>query len=226
MRPRPAGHVPRGDSPDRERMTADRPPSVNEPAFWEGLYGRGGDRWELGRPAPPLEAYLGRQPPPPGKVAVLGCGRGHDARLFARLGYEIWGFDFAAPAIRDARALARREGLAIVFEQRDVFDLAEEYRGFFDGVWEYTSFCAIDPARRREYVRLVRQILKPGGWLLACFFPVREGTDGPPFPATEAEIRRLFAAEFTFLESYVPAESAAGRVGLEWMILARVSERP
>jgi len=202
------------------------PLTVNEPGFWEGLYDRGADGWELGRPAPPLEEYLRRNAPPPGSVAVLGCGRGHDARLFASLGHQVWAFDFADRAIRDARALGAREAHTIVFEKRDIFALAEEHAKFFDGVWEYTCFCAIDPARRSEYVSVVRRILKPDGWFLACFYPIREGTDGPPFPATEAEIRRLFTPAFTFVESYAPAESAERRAGLEWMVMARVNPAP
>ncbi|MFQ5521475.1 MAG: class I SAM-dependent methyltransferase [Candidatus Methylomirabilia bacterium] len=200
-------------------MSSFEPATVNKPAFWDGLYERGGDRWELRREAPPLAEYLRRAPPPRGKVAVLGCGRGHDARLFARLGYRVWGFDFAARAIQDARALAEREDLEIVFEQRDVFDLAEHYAGFFDGIWEYTCFCAVDPKRRTEYVRLVRALLKPDGWLLACFWPLGPGRDGPPFPVTKAEARGLFTPTFVFLEAYVPADSARGR--LEWMVMAR-----
>jgi SAM-dependent methyltransferase len=201
-------------------------PDVSEPAFWEGLYARQSDRWELGRPTPPLVEYLARTPPSRGRVAVPGCGRGHDARLFTRLGYRVWGFDFAAPAIVEARALAARDGLDIAFEQRDVFDLAAEYRGFFDGLWEYTCFCAIDPGRRPEYVRLVRDLLTPGGWLLACFFPVREGSGGPPFPTTEAEVRRLFSPAFGFVETYVPQTSAPGRQGLEWWVTARRDGAP
>ena len=197
--------------------------TVSSPAFWEDLYQRRGDGWELRRPAPPLAAYLEKNPPQPGNVAVLGCGRGHDCRLLAKAGYRVWGFDFVGSAIGEARALAREESLDIVFEQRDIFDLARDYRGFFDGVWEYTCFCAIDPARRPEYVRLVREILNPGGWLLACFYPLREGTEGPPFPTSEAELRRVFTPGFTLLETYVPAESVERRAGLEWMVMARRS---
>ncbi|MFQ5899391.1 MAG: methyltransferase domain-containing protein [Candidatus Methylomirabilia bacterium] len=200
-------------------MRSSEPVTVNEPAFWDGLYERGGDRWELRRAAPSLAEYLRRAPLPRGNVAVLGCGRGHDARLLARLGHRVWGFDFAARAIQDARALAKQNGLEIAFEQRDLFDLATDFAGFFDGIWEYTCFCAIDPNRRAEYVRLVRTLLKPDGWLLACFWPLGQGRDGPPFPATEAEIRRLFAPDFVLLETYVPTESAARR--LEWMVVAR-----
>ncbi len=204
-------------------MSADRPSAVNEPAFWQDLYDRGEDGWELGEPAPPLADHLARNPPPRGRVAVLGCGRGHDCRLLARAGYRVWGFDFAPRAIREATALAEREGLPIVFEQRDIFDLVPAYGGFFDGVWEYTCFCAIDPARRGDYVSLILDLLKPEGWLLACFYPLREGTDGPPFPTSEAEIRRLFSPHFTFVEAYAPRASVERRKGLEWMVLARRS---
>lgn len=34
-------------------------------------------------------------------------------------------------------------------------------------------------------------------------------------------VRRLFTPEFTFLETYAPAESAERRAGLEWMVRAR-----
>ena len=197
------------------------PGRVNQPAFWRDLYESGADRWELGGPNPSLVAHLRPAAPPAGtRVAVPGCGRGHDCRLLARLGYEVWGFDWAAEALATAQRLAEEQRLRIDFELRDVFELAADYAGFFDGLWEYTCFCAIDPTRRREYVELVARLLKPGGWLLACFFPMREGTGGPPFPTSEAEVRRLFEPRFTFVEAYVPEASAPGRQGQEWMVRA------
>ncbi len=202
-------------------MSTENPSAVNEPAFWQDLYERREDGWELGQPSPPLAEYLQRTPPSRGKVAVLGCGRGHDCRLLAQAGWEVWGFDFAPQAIHVAQGLAKLEKLEIVFERRDIFELVPEYRGFFDGVWEYTCFCAIDPTRRDEYVRLVRDLLKPDGWLLACFYPLRDGTDGPPFPTSEAEIRRLFTPHFTFVETWEPSASVERRKGFEWMVFAR-----
>ena len=197
-------------------------PAVGEPAFWQGLYDRREDRWQLPGPAPPLVEYLARHPGLPGeRVAVPGCGRGHDARLLGRRGYRVFAFDFADAAIRQARALAERARVEVAFEQRDVFGLASDYRGAFDGIWEYTCFCAVDPARRAEYVSVLRDLLRPDGWLLACFFPVREGAGGPPFPATRTEIQGLLAAHFELVEEYVPATSAEGRAGLEWLVRAR-----
>jgi methyl halide transferase len=208
--------------------------SVSSPAFWEDLYRHRGDGWELNRPAPALEDWLGRggrapvagggsdggpragEPP---KVAVPGCGRGHDARLLARHGCDVWGFDFAEDAIRAARVLAAGEGTAVRFEQRDIFRLPADFSSAFDGIWEYTCYCAIDPARRPEYVGVLRQILKPGGWLAACFYPIRAGDGGPPFPVSKEEVRRLLAPAFRIERELTP-RSVPSRLGQEWMVIA------
>ena len=204
---------------------------VSARAFWEDLYARGQDGWDLRQPAPPLATWLaagGRfEPARPGaeaRVAVPGCGRGHDARLLARQGYRVTGFDFSDAAIAEARALARADGVAVTFEQRDVFTLGADRAGAFDGVWEYTCFCAIDPGRREEYARLVHAILRPGGTLLGCFFPLREGTDGPPFPVSRPEIERVLAPRFDVVEAAAPAASVEQRRGLEWLVRARRRE--
>ncbi len=218
--------------------------AVSTPTFWEELYAGGKDGWELGTPAPPLSAWLdsgvrfppadvrpwgsaGAIPAPPQttmarspRLAVPGCGRGHDARLLAGHGYRVWGFDFAAAPIAEARALARQDGVAVSYERRDIFTLDRDYAGFFDGVWEYTCFCAIDPARREEYARLIHALLRPGGTLLACFYPLREGDDGPPFPVSQPEIERLLAPHFRIVQSGPPARSVERRQGLEWLVLA------
>jgi len=239
---------------------------VSAPGFWEALYAAGEDGWELGAPAPALEAWLdagGRFDPAPGtsahgggpaeadrasadprssaewgsagamsgppqmkmqgspRIAVPGCGRGHDARLLARRGYQVRAFDFAERAVSEARRLAAADGLVLAVEQRDVFTLARDHAGAFDGVWEYTCFCAIDPARREEYARVLHAVLRPGGLLLACFYPLREGGDGPPFPVSRADIDRALAGRFTVLEAGAPARSVERRRGLEWLVLAR-----
>jgi len=198
---------------------------VSAPAFWTDLYARGADGWELGQPAPPLVELVERTPPARGRVAVPGCGRGHDARYLARHGYAVLGFDFSPTAIAQARALAESDGVDAEFVERDIFTTGRDYASAFDGVWEYTCFCAIDPRRRAEYVRTVATILKPGGWLLACFFPMRRRGAGPPFPVSEREVRRLFAGGFRIERSYEP-RSARPRQGQEWMVLFRRTNAP
>src|SRR5262249_60821369 len=165
---------------------------------------RGGDGWDLRQPAPPLVEFMERTPLPPGRVAVPGCGRGHDVRFLARQGFVAVGFDFSPTAIAEARALGKTDNVAAEFVERDLFTLAGDYGHAFDGVWEYTCFCAIDPGRRPEYVRAMRAILKPGGWLLACFFPMPRRGACPPFPVSELEVGRRFAPGFRIERAYPP----------------------
>jgi methyl halide transferase len=194
---------------------------VSSPEFWEGIYAAGGDGWELGGPALPLVDFVRSTPPPAGRVAVVGCGRGHDARLLAAHGYAVTAFDFSTAALAAARALAERDGVHVTFEQRDIFTLASDFAHAFDGVWEYTCYCAIDPRRRREYVDVMHAIVRPGGWLLGCFFPLRAQSAGPPFKVSASEIRRVLMPAFRIERAFMPLRSARGRQGREWMVLAR-----
>ena len=168
--------------------------SVSTADFWTDLYAGGGDGWELRQPAPPLVDFVERTPPPRGRVAVPGCGRGHDVRYLAGHGYDAVGFDFSPPAVAQATSLAKTERVTAEFVQRDIFTLDRDFPHAFDGIWEYTCFCAIDPRRRTDYVRTMAAILKPGGWLLACFFPMRRRAAGPPFPVSEHEVDLHVAA--------------------------------
>lgn len=194
---------------------------VSTPEFWEELYARGGDGWELGGPALPLVDAFATARLDGARVAVPGCGRGHDVRFLAGLGYEAVGFDFAPAAIAAARALAARDHSRARFEARDVFTLGRELPNAFDGVWEYTCFCAIDPARRADYVASLAGAVRPGGWLLGCFFPLRGAPAGPPFPVSPDEVRRRLRPAFRLERAWAPLRSARGRQGREWMVLAR-----
>src|SRR2546423_6613357 len=106
---------------------------VSAPAFWEELYAQHRDGWELGRAAPPLVDFVTTTPPPRGRVAVPGCGRGHDARFLAGQGYDVTAIDFSTAALTAARALARRDKVSVTFEQRDLFTLPQSHARALDG---------------------------------------------------------------------------------------------
>jgi len=145
---------------------------------WDQRYREGSDRWELGRPAPPLEAFLrtaSRAPQPPGRVLVPGCGRGHEAALLADLGYEAIGLDFSSEAIQRAQVLHGSDRAQLRWLQADLFDeaaltAAGITTASLQGVLEHTCFCAIDPAQREAYLDTMARLLAPGGWLLGLFW--------------------------------------------------------
>lgn len=190
-------------------------PSITQPNFWEKRYQENSTRWDLGQAAPAFVQLLDSpNTPKPGRTAVLGCGRGYDALLFADRGFEVVGFDFAPSAIADARSLAAARNSTAQFLQRDIFELDEEFPQGFDYVVEHTCFCAIPPERRPEYVQLVRSLLRPGGELLAIFFThTRPG--GPPFGTTPDAIARDFGIDFDILTLDPIANSVSSRQGEE-----------
>jgi SAM-dependent methyltransferase len=196
--------------------------SITESSYWEERYQEQTPRWDLGEAAPPFWSLLNSENKPNlGKTAVLGCGRGYDALLFAEHGFEVVGFDFAPTAVADSISLALTTNNTAQFLQRDIFNLATEFPDYFDYVVEHTCFCAIPPERRTEYVQLVRSILRPNGELIALFFThTRPG--GPPFGSTPAEIRQYFEADFEILFLEPVLNSVPSRQGEEHIARFRV----
>jgi|SRR5579883_3390165 len=199
---------------------ADPPGDVSEAAFWQALYAGGGDGWELGRPSPPLERHFRAHPPRGRRALVVGCGRGHEARLLARLGAErVVALDIAEAAIAEARAIDGSE--RVEWRVGDLFH-APRAADRYDLVVEHCCFCAIDPRRRGEYASAIADVLAEGGLLVGLFWAHgREG--GPPFSVSRDELLRTFADRFT-VEGLDPArDSVAARQGQE--LLARFRRR-
>ena len=167
--------------------------------FWEGRYQAGRTGWERGVPTPAFIRLLASaRAPELGRVAVPGCGRGHDALLFAEAGHEVTGFDFAPSAIAGATELAAAAGLSgrATFVIADILgqDLASQ-SGTYDYVVERACYCALHPSDRDRYVANVAALVRPGGRLIGSFF-VGPAEGGPPFAATWDEIHASMAPWF------------------------------
>ena len=195
--------------------------SPSDPQFWRDAYARPTQGWEIGRAAPPLERWFAQQPPAGKRALVVGCGRGHEARLLAAAGAEVVAIDFAPEAIADARARAAQDRLQVDFRVRDLFALRDDVERY-QLVVEHCCFCAIDPARRGEYVDLVADVLVEGGELVALF-RTQCTPGGPPFAVAADEMQRLFARRFVLTHTSVPDDSVAGRRGGE--LLAHMTRR-
>lgn len=185
---------------------------------WEELYQKGDTQWEKGAPTPGLVDFLAAHPDlPHGRVLVPGCGTGHDARAWAQAGFDVTGLDLAPSAIRLCQEKTAAAGLRAEFRLADF--LADPIPEF-DWVFEHTLFCAIDPARRDEYVQAAARALKPDGQYLAVFYMLPVDEKGPPFGTVREEIRRRFDPYFELQRDWVP-RSYPNRTGLEWMTLWR-----
>ncbi|MSP63521.1 MAG: methyltransferase domain-containing protein [Myxococcales bacterium] len=198
--------------------------SPSDAAFWDEIYRRGRDGWELARPAPPLARWFASHPPTGRRILVPGCGRGHEARLVARDAAQVVAIDFASDGIRDAHALAAREALTIDFRAADLFALPAQPERF-DLIVEHCCFCAIDPARRAEYVGAMADLLVARGTLVGLFWS-HGRAGGPPFTVARDELLSLFGARFELLHLETPVDSVATRAGDELLAHFQVRTAP
>src|SRR5260221_3433291 len=162
---------------------------------WDELYQAKDTPWEKGAPAPPLLEWLQKRGPLEGEVLVPGCGYGHDVRAIAAASPEsaVVGIDIAATALQEALKYpgSGRE----VFQFADIFVLAASLQNRFDWVFEHTCFCAIQPERRPDYVRMAGSTFKTQEPIFASFYFDPRGTSdgklgggGPPFRVTNDEL--------------------------------------
>lgn len=186
---------------------------MNAGTDWERRYAEHDTPWDKGRAHPVLESDMA-QGVLSGRVLVPGCGAGHDVRALARCGLDVVGLDVAAGAIQLARSFptAGKE----TYHHGNLFDLPENWQGAFDGVFEHTCFCALEPDRRTDYVRSVASVLKPDGCLFAVFYRDTGEPDGkPPFGTTVEELNELFAGHFRVRKEYRDAPTYPERQGCE-----------
>jgi methyl halide transferase len=202
-------------------LTPDKTYTVDDKEFWERLYQAKTIPWELNAPAPPLKTFTtSPYMVPPGSMAVLGCGSGHDCMLFANKGFQVTGIDFAPSAIQSTYQKFLGAGFAgksAFLLERDVFSV-HEYDRYFDYVLEHNFFSSIHPSRRRTYNRTVHDLLKPGGKLIALWW-VEDKPGGPPFGIPKDALWSLFGDYFTFDIVFQPNNSAKGREGHELFTL-------
>lgn len=196
---------------------------ADSPDFWDKLYSSNSFPWDLGGPTPVFEQLIGQNHFEPGQMLVLGAGRGHDARLFARHKFRVTAVDFSVEAVEAMKQLdVPQHPVEIVHS--DFFSLPEKWSDRFDYVLDYTSFCAILPQRRPEYADLVTRLLKSKGKLIMLAFPIGNRTGGPPFVVQPDAIIDLFAYRgFTLQVRESPIASVPARKGYEELLILEKS---
>ena len=192
---------------------------ISSPLFWDQIYTSGRTGWELGQPTPVFRSLLGEGIFSPGKMLVLCAGRGDDARMFARKGFDVTAVDFAEEAVRDMNTRMEKHAPIAVLKA-DLFQLPSYLDASFDYVLEYTCYCALDPKRRAEYVEKVDRLLKVEGIYIALAFPVGEHSGGPPFSVSSCELVDPFLElGYKLVRHEVPQDSIPERKGREVLIV-------
>lgn len=193
---------------------------IEKPQFWLDAYKtEANPKWNLNQPAEAFKDMIQRLKLPKSRILVLGAGEGHDAAFFAQAGHVVTAVDFSKEGIR--RGKEKYAGLSnLHFEEANIFHLPQQWNHSFDVVVEHTCYCAVPPDQRNELVRLWRRMLHEEGQLLSIFFTM-EKRSGPPYGATEWEIRKRLQDYFHFLFWGRWRQSLPQRQGRELFVLAK-----
>ncbi len=169
-------------------------PEVEKEAYWSKIYRSEDPGWNLGEPALALQDMMPRLKISKSRILVLGCGDGHDAAFFAQAGHLVTAVDISPLALERAKKLyGHLENLK--FLEADLFKLPREMDSSFDVVFEQTCYCAINPSRRQELVKVWNRLLTQDGHLMGVFFAF-EKRQGPPFGGSEWELRRRLKGSY------------------------------
>ena len=197
--------------------------NVNQAEFWQQRYEQDSIGWDMGQVSPPLKAYIDQLPDSAKNQAILvpGAGNAYEVGYLYEQGFtNVTLVDFASAPI-EAFAERHPDFPAEHLICADFFELSPgQYQ--FDWVLEQTFFCAINPARRDEYVEQMAVLLKTNGKLVGLLFDKDFGRTEPPFGGTQTEYQQRFEARFD-IEIMEPSDNShPARQGSELFIKMRV----
>ena len=147
--------------------------------FWEEKWTTSTTFWDKGESTPGLK-YAVDNGYFKGHALVPGCGSGYDVEYLANHGYQATGLDISPTCIKKCKDIYN--GLENAnFICADFFNHVEQY----DSAFDYTFFCAIDPAMRKAWGQAYSKLIKSGGAIIILMFPLAEmAAVGPPHTAT------------------------------------------
>ncbi len=189
---------------------------LDTPEYWDNRYISGESGWDLKTPTPIFSDILKENKIiQPGKLIILGSGKGHDAIEAAKSGYEVTAIEFSSSAVEFGKKLAEKEKVNVKFLVEDFFNLSQNHFDNYDAACDYVTYCAINPERRYEYAKLVSQLLKPGGKFVIILFPVEDRPGGPPFGVNQQEAELYFSKYLKLILSTDKINSIKPRKGRE-----------
>lgn len=162
--------------------------------FWQQRFEQRQTPWDRGAPGPQLLQWLREGALSAGeRIAVPGCGSGHDVAALAQAGCAVTAIDYADAAIALTRE--RLGTLAATIVQADVLQWLPDTP--LDAVYEQTCWCALHPDHWVAYAAQLHRWLRPGGRLLLMAMQCRRDSagegriDGPPYHMDINAVRAL-----------------------------------
>lgn len=167
--------------------------------FWQQRFEQRQTPWDRGAPGPQLVGWIADGTLARGqRVAVPGCGSGHDVLALAAAGVEVSAIDYAAAAVALTRQRLAAAGASADVVQADVLQWRPDAP--LDAVYEQTCWCALHPDHWAAYAAQLHAWLRPGGALLLLAMQCRRDgaaaglVEGPPYHMDINAVRALLPA--------------------------------
>jgi len=90
--------------------------------FWQEKFLQRTTPWDRGAPSPQLLSWLDGGTLTPCRIAVPGCGSGHEVVLLAQRGFEVVALDYASAAVDRTRAALASAGVTAQVLEANVLD--------------------------------------------------------------------------------------------------------
>lgn len=166
---------------------------------WDLAYREGRIPWHSDAPHHEIVRLVESRRWRPGKILDIGCGLASNLLWLSGRGFETWGVDISAEAIRQARERTGRRVRLLVRDALDVASLGETFDYVLDmGCYHLHDFPA---GARQAYPRVVHSVLRPDGeFLLMCFSPKEPPDWGGPRRVSKEELETTFGPWFELLE--------------------------
>jgi SAM-dependent methyltransferase len=145
---------------------------VKKSSSWEAAYQSLESLWGF-KPDPILVEYASLVPK--GRILDLGIGEGRNAFFFAKLGYEVDGFDISLTAVERCLARAKNEKLKIKAEVTDLKEIkipSNKY-SLIISAWVLNFFTKKEA---EEILKEIKDNLKKNGFIyIGVFAPIDPG---------------------------------------------------
>jgi len=202
---------------------------MSDERYWDERYLQGHTGWDIGEVSPPLRFFFDQLTNRQSAILIPGCGNSYEAEYLLEKGFtNITLLDISPILIGRLRQRLPATSVLHLIEA-DFFD----HQGAYDLIVEQTFFCALDPAKRPDYVEQTHRLLKPGGHLAGLLFDRdfpgdppdlpevgRPKAKHPPYGGHKDEYQKLFEKRFQ-LKTLSPCyNSIKPRAGSELFLIA------
>ncbi len=187
----------------------------NKKDFWQQRWFDNKTGWDIGYAAPPVAEFFDTIEDKNIKILIPGAGNGYEAEYLHMNGFKnVYMMDIVSQPLENFKERVKDfPGEHLLNE--DFF----KHTGEYDLIIEQAFFIAIDPKLRGEYVKKMKELLKPGGHLTGLLiFKDEPSPGGPPYIDTKEEYRRYFEGEFDIRKFEIAKNSIKPREGWEVFI--------